>query len=112
MKHNYRTWKLLAFSLILSNPLLAQKIISLSNLSFESEAPNINTTPAGWGSFAEEKGRYPDLLPGDYAVNATPQDGKTFVGLCSRPYQEYEGIGQTLSQPLEKDSIYTFSITR
>ncbi len=109
MKHNY-TYTLLACALISSNFLFAQKIITLANPSFESDAPNINTTPTDWGSFADEKSRYPDLLPGDYEVNAKPQDDKTFVGLCSRPYEIYEGIGQTLSQPLEKDSIYTFSI--
>ncbi len=107
MKQNYTC---LALSLILSGTLSAQTAISLSNPSFESDAPNINTTPPNWGSFSDEKSRFPDLLPGDYEINASPQNGKTFVGLCSRPYNEFEGIGQALSQPLEKDSVYTFSV--
>ncbi len=109
MKQNYPCM-LFACALIFTSPIFAQKVISLSNPSFESDAPNINMTPPNWGSFSAEKDRFPDLLPGDYEINAFPQDGKTFVGLCSRPYDQYEGIGQSLSQQLEKDSVYTFSI--
>ncbi len=93
-----------------SRLLVGQDIIQIKNGSFESEVANINTVPKDWESFSSDKEGYPDLLPGEYQINAVPKEGKLFVGLRTRRENIYEGMGQQLATPLRKDSTYQWNV--
>ena len=82
--------------------------ISLSNPSFEDK-PKDATTPIGWNSC----GSYstPDILPGYWEVTHKPVNGKTFLGLITRGDGTNEWIGQKISETMEKNVCYSFTVS-
>jgi hypothetical protein len=81
--------------------------LELENPSFEDRAGQ-NKFPQGWSSSTPDS--TPDILPGAWGLSCEPQQGKTCVGLVSRPEGTREDLGQVLTRPLLKDSCYTFSL--
>ena len=45
-----------------------------------------------------------------WSTGLNPQHGQSFLGLVTRSDGTYESVGQKLASPLQKDSIYQFSI--
>jgi hypothetical protein len=81
--------------------------IRLYNPSFEDK-PRASAVPAGWRT--QTPGSTPDIMPGAWEVNCTPQDGRSCLALVTREDGTVEDIGQALEKMLKKDSCYTFSI--
>jgi hypothetical protein len=81
--------------------------IRFYNPSFE-DTPKASTAPAGWRTWT--RGCTPDIMPGAWGVQCTPQDGRSCLALVTREDGTYEDISQVLSLPVKKDSCYTFSI--
>lgn len=115
----YSVGKLLLLSALFTIPmaLYGQKDapIYLTNPSFE-DIPHMGVTggsgPAGWYDCPSKSGESaPDVQPGFWAVTRPASDGSTYVGMVVRERDEsYEGIGQRLPRPLEKDQCYEFSL--
>lgn len=111
--------KLFLFSAIFTLPitLSGQKEtpIYLTNPSFE-DIPHVGiiggSGPAGWYDCPSKAGESaPDVQPGFWAVTRPASDGSTYVGMVVRERDEsWEGIGQRLPRPLEKDQCYEFSL--
>lgn len=80
---------------------------ALQNPSFEGE-PADATVPVGW--HAVEPGTTPDILPGYWGVYQEASQGKTYVGLITRPNGSWESITQRLPFPLRAGECYRFSI--
>lgn len=82
---------------------------SFKNPSFEDE-PSSSHTPKGWENCGFLGESPPDVQPtSTFKVNNKPYDGKTYLGLVVRDVGTYESIFQKLSEPLKRDSTYTFS---
>ena len=94
----------LIFLVLTTQSGLSQK---LKNSSMEGE-PQDATMPLGW--FGCQEGTTPDICPETWGVDNEPYDGKTYVGLITRPDGSWESIGQRLSEPLVKGDCYNFSI--
>lgn len=81
--------------------------ITLTNPSFE-EKPGVSNVPYGWVTCTP--GSTPDILPGKWGVNKSPQQGMGYLGLITRENGSNESIGQKLKKPLDANSCYTFSV--
>ena len=89
---------------------LAQEVsISLENGSFE-DIPRHSHAPLGWKDCGFLNESPPDIQPSGFSVKKKPIDGKTYLGLVVRDNDTWEAVSQQLSQPLEKDKCYEFSI--
>lgn len=96
--------------------LLAQKDapIMLANPSFE-DIPHIGLKggggPSGWFDCPSRAGESaPDVQPGFWNVTRPASHGSTYLGLVVRERESWEGVGQRLSQPLEINQCYEFSL--
>lgn len=85
----------------------AQSLIYFNNPSFEGE-PADATVPVGWLP-CEEK-TTPDILPGFWGVYREASDGNTYLGLITRHDGTWESITQRLSQTLQADECYAFTL--
>lgn len=93
-----------------TSSLVAQQEILLQNPSFEQDFPQAGVTPTGWINMGPETESPPDIQPGAFEVRMKAQAGKQYVGLVVRDNGTWEGIGQKLKEPLQKDSTYQFSL--
>lgn len=107
----YKNWLLLFPVLLLSfsiqQPEQPVTKIYFRNPSFEG-APKASSCPVGWHSTIP--GSTPDLLPGAWGIEYTPQDGETCIGLVTRFDGSTESIAQALAEPLPADVCYSFSV--
>lgn len=81
--------------------------IYFRNPSFE-DVPRASASPKGWHT--STPGSTPDILPGAWGLETTPQDGKTCLGLVTRNDGTAENISQALAEPLKADGCYNFSV--
>lgn len=99
------------FSLLQSWFLEAQQpsgtLIPFRNPSFE-DTPRASASPAGWQSFTG--GSTPDILPGAWGVEVTPQDGRSCIGLITREDGSSEDVCQGLGETLKGGFCYKFSV--
>ncbi len=95
----------IAFFLIFYSSLFGQ--VKFNNGSFEDE-PSDATTPHGWYECNEFT--TPDIFPGVWGVYGEPSEGETYMGIITRPNNTWESIGQRLTQPLEADNCYIFTL--
>ncbi|MBL7827831.1 MAG: OmpA family protein, partial [Saprospiraceae bacterium] len=110
--------KLVQISFVFCFPvfLAAQKEapILLSNPSFE-DIPHRGEVggsgPAGWFDCPSKSGESaPDIQPGFWEVKKPASHGSSYLGLVVREKESWEGVGQRLSRPLEKNQCYEFSL--
>ncbi len=103
---------ILLFSLVLlyGTAALAQDTIRLKNPSFEGKSPRPAAVPDGWMDLGLALETPPDIQPGMFRVDLPAQDGRTYMGLVVRENNTWEGLGQRLTDFLQKDSTYHFSI--
>lgn len=107
-----------AFVLFFSLESMGQEPILLENPSFEGKPSAGDVTKPmsirGWYDCGFPGETPPDVHPeplgGPFGVTQKPKDGQSYVGLVIRSNETYERIGQRLSQPLEGDKCYEFSI--
>jgi len=100
----------LVLFLFLLNEINAQERFELKNPSFEDDKPAHGTVPGGWLDLGAPGETPPDIQPGQFGVNMSARDGKTYLGLTVRDNNTWEGVGQRLDGFLKKDSTYTFSV--
>jgi len=81
--------------------------IYFQNPSFEDK-PQESASPVGWESVTA--GSTPDILPGPWGIQSTPQHGRTCLGLVTRADGTREDVSQMLGTTLQKETCYTFSI--
>lgn len=83
----------------------------LTNPSFE-DIPRVSAVPKTWLNCGFMDSSPPDIQPCDAweAPFIPPQNGFTYISMVTRNDDTYESIGQKLMKPLEKDSLYEFSI--
>ncbi|MEO6038551.1 MAG: hypothetical protein ABIQ93_09060 [Saprospiraceae bacterium] len=87
------------------------QIIELQNPSFEADKPQVGTTPIGWYDCGSPLETPTDIQPGIWGVELPAAQGRTYISLVVRDNGSSEGIGQELSKPLVKDSIYLLSLS-
>jgi outer membrane protein OmpA-like peptidoglycan-associated protein len=108
-----RILKWIVFLLALPLTLAAQKdvpvVINLANPSFEGN-PSEGKTPAGWIDCGFPEESPPDIQPGQFKVTTPASNGTTYMGLVVRDNETYEAVAQRLSQPLEINQCYEFSL--
>ena len=85
--------------------------ILLCNPSFEEDKAKCCTTPTGWYNCGSSKDTPPDIQPGSWGIDLPAAQGKNYLSLVVRDNGTTEAIGQKLSKPLEKDSIYLLSLS-
>ncbi len=83
--------------------------VELRNPSFEEDVANTGTTPTGWYDCGSPLETPPDIQPGSHGVELPAANGDNYISLVVRDNGSTEAIGQYLSQPLKKDSIYLLS---
>ncbi len=92
--------------LILAGKSFGQPIL-LHNASFEEDKHrSAGTTPIGWQNCGPASETPPDIQPGEFGVDLSAADGRNYVSLVVRDNETTEIIGQKLTQPMKKDSIY------
>ena len=88
-------------------------VIKIDNPSFIG-APMVAKAPKGWANCAVRGNSASDILPGYrtnfFGVTLLPYDGNSYVGMVMRADSTWESLAQQLSEPFEKDSLYSFSI--
>lgn len=88
-----------------------QTLIKLNNPSFEEDEPAAGIVPKGWKNLGATDQTPPDVQPGFFEANMSPQHGKNYLGLVVRENNTWEGVGQKLSGfYLEQDASYSFSL--
>ena len=95
---------------IMAQQVIGQKIIMLDNPSFEQQERGAGIVPAGWMDLGDVAQTPPDIQPGFFGVTFSPQHGKTYLGLCVRENNTWEGVGQKLDHLLQIDNSYVFSV--
>lgn len=83
--------------------------IYLNNPSFEGY-PGAGIEIPGWYNCGPTSETPPDLQPGFFGVATAPRHGNTYLGLVVRQTGTWESVGQRLSQPLEVNQCYEFSL--
>ncbi|WP_367388706.1 hypothetical protein [Lewinella sp. LCG006] len=102
---------LFCFSLFIAFHLNAQRI-SLRNPSFE-DTPAHSTTPRHWVNCGSPGESPPDVFPERqfvFGVNTPPYAGNTYLGLVTRDNNTWEAVAANLTEPLEANVCYRFSI--
>lgn len=98
---------------MLTLPMLAaaQKEVPITfvNPSFE-DIPKSGEAPNGWYDCGKSGETPPDVQPGQFSVTKAPSHGNSYLGLVVRDNDTWEGVGQRLSRPLEKDHCYEFTM--
>jgi len=88
----------------------SQEPIYLKNPSFEMDRVQSGVTPSYWINLGNDLESPPDIQPGLFDVMLRPHEGERFVGLVVRDNNTVEGIGQELTEPILRDSVYQFSV--
>jgi hypothetical protein len=89
-----------------NNSRVIPSVIILKNPSFEG-TPRANILPPDWIDCGPRGETEPDTQPNPlYSVNKPAQHGRTYLGMVVRENNTWESIGQKLSHPLVKDSLY------
>ncbi|MEM9885045.1 MAG: hypothetical protein AAF849_04070 [Bacteroidota bacterium] len=87
-------------------------MLLLDNPSFEGVA-EANASPEGWYDCGFE-GEFVHIIYAGYSTSAGIKQraavGKTYIGLVVRDNQTWEGIGQSLTKPLEVGACYEFHL--
>lgn len=85
--------------------------IYLANPSFEDfpHSGNQGGIP-GWNNCGPLDQTPPDIQPGFFGVSSPARHGSTYLGLVVRQSGTWESVGQRLSQPLENNQCYEFSL--
>ncbi|MCC6462848.1 MAG: OmpA family protein [Saprospiraceae bacterium] len=84
-------------------------LIHFANPSFE-DLPKCCEAPSGWYNCGKSEESPPDIQPGSFQVTKTPSNGETYLGLVVRDNETWEGVAQRISQPLEMNECYEFSL--
>lgn len=84
-------------------------IVKLANPSFEGY-PGYSKLPEHWFNGGFDKETASDLQPGFFGCSKKPVHGRSYVGMVTRDNNTWERVGQKLSQPLLKDTLYRFNI--
>lgn len=104
--------KVIRVAFLLSLPLSGWAqgtVINLTNPSFEG-SPGAGIEIPGWVNCGPSHETPPDLQPGFFRVMTAPRNGNTYLGLVVRQTGTWESVGQRLSQPLEANTCYEFSM--
>jgi len=80
-----------------------------ANPSFEDK-PGAGKVPAGWTNCSAAETWVPDVQPGFFKVRGKPTNGNSYLVLMVYDNDTYNSVGQKLSEPLEKNSCYEFSV--
>jgi hypothetical protein len=88
----------------------AQEPIYLKNPSFEMDRTQSGVTPSYWINLGNDLESPPDIQPGLFDVVLRAHEGERYVGLVVRDNNTVEGIGQDLTEPILRDSVYQFSV--
>ena len=102
---------LLCLSFFIFPNLNAQRI-SLRNPSFE-DMPAHSRTPRHWINCGDRNESPPDIFPERqyvFGVNKRPYAGNTYLGLVTRDNDTREVVAANLTEPLEANVCYRFSI--
>jgi hypothetical protein len=86
--------------------------ISLLNPSFEG-TPAHSRTPKHWVNCGSPGESPPDIFPERqyvFGVNKRPYAGSTYLGLVTRDNDTWEAVATNLTEPLEANVCYRFSI--
>lgn len=86
-----------------------KEIAWTSNPSFE-DRPGPGKVPTGWTNCSAAETWPPDIQPGFFKVKSKPPHGSSYLVLMVYDNDTYNSIGQKLSEPLEKNSCYEFSV--
>lgn len=84
--------------------------LSLDNPSFEDDT-KCCTVPTGWIDCGQLGETPPDVQPGYFSAEQQAIDGDTYLGMVVRDNSTQETISQLLTNPLELEKVYEFSIT-
>ncbi|MDX1913718.1 MAG: OmpA family protein [Saprospiraceae bacterium] len=84
-------------------------VIQLANPSFEG-VPGAGIDIPGWYNCGPGHETPPDLQPGFFNVKTMARHGNTYLGLVVRQTGTWESVGQRLSQPLDVNQCYEFSL--
>lgn len=93
-------------------PNLNAQRISLRNPSFE-DAPANSSTPRHWINCGDRNESPPDVFQERqyvFGVNKRPYAGNTYLGLVTRDNDTWEAVAANLTEPLEANVCYRFSI--
>lgn len=99
-------------SFLLVGHLNGQSKIEFTNPSFEGDVAH-SQTPSGWYSCQKGMNSPPDIHNGKKKIwknDQRPASGKTYVGLVLRKDGVIEHIGTELSDPLEENTNYAFTV--
>jgi outer membrane protein OmpA-like peptidoglycan-associated protein len=105
-------FKMIRVALLLFFPLSLwsqSTVINLTNPSFEGSNGAGIEIP-GWVNCGPSSETPPDLQPGFFRVMTAPRHGNTYLGLVVRQTGTWESVGQRLSQSLEMNICYEFSL--
>ena len=102
-------WVVWVFALPFAAAGQKEQLINFVNPSFE-DLPKAGEAPNGWYDCGKADETPPDVQPGSFAVTKSPSHGNTYLGLVVRDNETWEGVGQRLSRPLEKDQCYEFTM--
>ena len=101
---------LIAFLCLSFTFVKSQDVIHLKNPSFE-DIPRASRPPEFWQNYGFPDESPPDTHPsGEFSVSKPAFHGNTYLGLVVRDNDTYESVGQDLTHPLKKGSIYKFSL--
>ncbi len=94
---------------------ISQKRIQFNNPSFEELTKPIRFGGAAKNWYDMGKEKFPDqspydIQPGYFGVKMEPKDGEKYIGMVTRPNGSYEGIGQELTETLQKGMHYYFTL--
>ncbi len=89
-----------------SNAVQAQ--ITFQNPSFEDTPGQASTAPASWNVCGGNS--TPDIQPNAFSVAVPPSDGNSYIGFVVRGNGTNEGLSQALSDPLDSNKCYQFTI--
>jgi len=84
-------------------------LIYFNNPSFEGN-PGAGIDIPGWYNCGPANETPPDLQPGFFGVRSAARHGNTYLGLVVRQTGTWESVGQRLSQALEINQCYEFSL--
>lgn len=101
----------LLITALLATFLLSGQVITMLNPGFE-DLPRHSHVPQFWTNCGPPGESPPDIQPElTFQVSLPAYEGNTYLGLVTRDNDTWEGVGTTLSQPLEKGKCYAFSIS-
>lgn len=98
------------FLFLNQNLAVSQQVIKLQNPSFE-DTPRHSKPPTYWDYCGDSNESPPDVQPkGGFGVSKEAANGNTYLGMVVRDNNTWEAVGQSLSEPLNAEQCYDFSL--